>query len=102
MVELIWFGRKLIGLRSRGDPLIDQVLFNQILQQALLVARNYLRDCATSSDFLSRLRLACGKHSDGQAARYLQQEWSSLRRRSQFCPDFSIRREGRGGGSYEY
>jgi hypothetical protein len=77
MVELIWFGRKLIGLRSRGDPLIDQVLFNQILQQALLVARNYLRDCATSSDFLSRLRLAGGKDSDEQAAGFWQQEWSS-------------------------
>ncbi|MFM6326623.1 MAG: hypothetical protein ACKPGF_02530 [Microcystis panniformis] len=52
MVELIWLGRKLVGLRSRGDPLIDQVLFNQILQEALLVARSYLRDFATSSDFL--------------------------------------------------
>ena len=51
MVELIWLGRELIGLRGRGDPLIDQVLFNQILQEVLLVARSYLRDCATSSDF---------------------------------------------------
>jgi hypothetical protein len=68
MVELIWLRREIIVLRSRGDPLIDQVLFNQILPQALLVARSYLRDFATSSDFLSRHKLAGGKHSDERAA----------------------------------
>jgi hypothetical protein len=74
MVELIRLGSKLIGLRSRGDPLIDQSLLNQILHEALLVARSYLRDFATSSAFLVDLRLACGENSDERATRYLQQE----------------------------